>query len=217
MKTILCFGDSNTHGYDPTDAGRYPYDVRWTGALQNILGRDKYYVIEEGLNSRTTVLSDPVYDDDKSGLDMLPGLVKSHMPLDLCVIMLGTNDMKHRFSMEACDIARGAMLLIKSAKYVSADKSRTGTPCKVLLIAPPPVTEDMLTGRCSAEFGERAIRISEQLTPYLQLAAQNAGAEFLDAHALIKPSRIDGLHLSPEGHAALARAVADKVREILED
>lgn len=216
MKTILCFGDSNTHGYDPTDGGRYPYADRWPGALQLLLGRDEYYVVEEGLNSRTTVQSDPVYDDDKSGLAILPILIKSHMPVDLCIIMLGTNDMKHRFSMEACDIGRAATLLAKAARSVSADKSPTGTPCEVLLVSPPPVTDDLLTGRCADEFGERAIAISRALPPYLEAAAQNSRAQFLDAAQFVQPSSQDGLHLTPEGHHRLAEILAERVHAILD-
>ena len=215
MKTILCYGDSNTHGYDPTDAGRYPYADRWPGALQLLLGREDYYVVEEGLNSRTTVQSDPVYDDDKSGYAILPTLIKTHMPVDLCIIMLGTNDTKYRFSMQPCDIGRGAALLVKAARQVSADKSPTGTPCEVLLIAPPLITEDLLTGRCAPEFGERAIELSKKLSPYIEEAARNTGAHFLDAAPLVRPSSLDVLHLTREGHHRLAEAVAEQVRRIL--
>ncbi len=215
MKTILIIGDSNTHGYDPTDAGRYPYDVRWPGVLQQLLGRENYYVIEEGLNSRTTVQSDPVYDDNKSAADLLPVLIKTHAPVDLCIIMLGTNDLKYRFSMQPCDVGRGLCLLSKLAQRVSADKSPTGTPCSVLLVAPPPITRHLLSGRCAAEFGERALSLSAELPPWVELAAANTGAAYLDASVLVEPSPIDGLHLAPEGHRILAEAIAQKVTDLL--
>ena len=54
MKSILCYGDSNTYGLMPDSPDRYPRDVRWTGILQKKLGED-YYVIEEGLSGRTTL------------------------------------------------------------------------------------------------------------------------------------------------------------------
>ena len=216
MKTILCFGDSNTHGYNPHNGGRYAYADRWPGALQLLLGRDDYYVVEEGLNSRTTVHRDPVYDDNKSGLAVLPVLIKSHMPIDLCILMLGTNDMKHRFAVEACDIGRAATLLVKTARNVSAEKSPTGSPCEVLLVSPPPVTTDMLTGRCADEFGERALAISQALPSYLEEAARNTHAHFLDAAQFVCPDRYDGLHLTPEGHHRLAEAMAEQVRRFLQ-
>lgn len=215
MKTILCFGDSNTYGHIPPNGGRYPYEVRWPGAMQLLLGRDSYYVIEEGLNSRTTVHEDALYDDNKSGLALLPALIKSHMPLDLCILMLGSNDMKQRFSMQAADIARACALLIRTARQVSAEKSADGTPVPVLLVAPPPITPALLSGGCAGEFGERALHISAELSPWLEQTARSAGAAFLDAAALVTPSEIDGLHLSAEGHQLLARAMADKVKELL--
>ncbi|MGN1031789.1 MAG: acylhydrolase, partial [Butyricicoccaceae bacterium] len=78
MKTVLCYGDSNTHGFDPATLGRYPREVRWTGQLQKLLGPD-WYVIEEGLNSRTTALDDDCYDDNKNGLALLPAVLKTHL------------------------------------------------------------------------------------------------------------------------------------------
>lgn len=215
MKTILCVGDSNTHGFDPSNSGRYPYEMRWPGVLQQLLGRDKYYVIEEGLNSRTTVLSDPVYDDNKSAQDVLPVLIKTHMPVDLCIIMLGTNDLKQRFSMQPCDIGRGLTLLSRTAQRVSADKNPSGIPCSVLLVAPPPITPHMLTGRCAAEFGSRALSLSTQLSSWVHVAAENTGSAFLDASVLVQPSEIDGLHLTPEGHRTLAQAIAKEIDFIL--
>ena len=59
MKTILCYGDSNTWGYEPATKERYSRAERWTGILQRELGAD-YYVVEEGLNGRTTVWDDPI-------------------------------------------------------------------------------------------------------------------------------------------------------------
>lgn len=212
MKTIVCYGDSNTHGYDPENGGRYPYDVRWPGRLQNLLGREEYYIIEEGLNSRTTVNPDPCYDDNKSGMQLLPAILKTHMPMDLLIIMLGSNDMKQRFHMEPGEIARGVSLLIQTAKNVFASKGQTA---EILLIAPPPITKDLREGACYCEFGDRALRVSAALSDWYARVAQSQGIHFLDAAALVKPSAIDGLHLTPEGHAVLAAAIAERCSDIL--
>lgn len=217
MKTIVCYGDSNTHGYNPQNAGRYAYETRWPGQLQKLLGREAYYVIEEGLNSRTTVNTDACYDDNKSGVDLLPAIIKTHMPVDLLIIMLGSNDMKQRFHMEAAEIARGAALLISTAKTVSASKSPDGTPCHILLVAPPPITQSLRDGSCYCEFGDRAIRISAALSGWYERVAKSQKVEFLDAAKLVTPSDIDGLHLTPEGHTILANAIAEKCRSILND
>ncbi len=92
MKTVLCFGDSNTWGYDP-DASlaspfpiRHPHDVRWTGVLARELGAG-WRVIEEGQNGRTTVFEDP-HTPHRKGLDYLPAALESHKPLDAVVLML---------------------------------------------------------------------------------------------------------------------------------
>ena len=65
MKTIVCFGDSNTWGYSPSGLGRYPFEKRWTSILQKELGAD-YFVIPEGLNGRTTAFEDRI-EKDKNG------------------------------------------------------------------------------------------------------------------------------------------------------
>ena len=95
MKTILCYGDSNTYGLMPDSPDRYPRDVRWTGILQKKLGED-YYVIEEGLSGRTTLWDDPI-EEHKNGKKYLLPCLETHKPLDLVVIMLGTNDLDHMF------------------------------------------------------------------------------------------------------------------------
>ncbi|MGA2640810.1 MAG: GDSL-type esterase/lipase family protein, partial [Spirochaetia bacterium] len=109
MREILCFGDSNTWGYDPVTQGRFPGDVRWTGVLQAALGPG-FRVIEEGLNGRTTVWEDPV-EGDKMGKRHLPPCLESQAPLDLVVLMLGTNDTKERYSAPPADIAAGVGVL----------------------------------------------------------------------------------------------------------
>lgn len=97
MKNILCYGDSNTWGYDAETKNRFPPDVRWTGILKRTLG-EGYHVIEEGLNGRTTVWDDPI-EGYKNGREYLIPCLESHRPLDLVIIMLGTNNLKKRFSL----------------------------------------------------------------------------------------------------------------------
>ena len=111
MKTVLCYGDSNTYGYDPATGGRYDADTRWPCVLGRILG-DGYEVGEEGCNGRTTVFDDP--DDDwKIGLDYIKGIVCSHRPVDILVIMLGSNDMKICYGASCEDIAEGMRAVVK--------------------------------------------------------------------------------------------------------
>ena len=95
MKTILCYGDSNTYGYNPSNGFRYPENVRWTGRLQSALG-EGYKIIEEGCNGRTTIFDDPL-EGWKNGLGYLRPCLNSHKPVDIVIMMLGSNDLKETF------------------------------------------------------------------------------------------------------------------------
>jgi len=207
MYDILCFGDSNTWGYSPSTGQRFPRDERWTGVLQAELGKD-YRVIEEGLNGRTTVWEDPI-EGDKMGKRHLPVILESQAPLDLVVVMLGTNDLKKRFSAHAWDIAQGAGALVD---IIGASKAgKTGSAPPVLLISPPPL------GKLSAWEGmfEGGAEKSRHLSTHYQDVARLRGCHFLDATKFISSSDIDGIHFEEKEHLALGRAVAGEVRKIL--
>ncbi len=204
MKTVLCYGDSNTWGADPRSDGRYPRDVRWTGVLRATLGAD-YEVIEEGCRGRTTVWPDPI-EGDKDGKAYLPACLHTHDPIDLVIIMLGTNDLKQRFSLTAFDIAEGAGAL--ADMVTKSGNGPGGCAPRVLLVAPAPVTHmtyfaEMFTG---AEDKSRG------LAAHFHRVAQERGCLFLDAGAVVRSSEADGIHLDPQSHAALGRALAEIVR-----
>src|SRR5262249_19027184 len=135
MKTILCFGDSNTWGYDPVTGGRFPGEVRWPGVLRQALGSE-YEVIEEGLPGRTTVFDDPL-EEYKRGKDYLLPCLRSHAPLDLVLILLGTNDLQTLYAASALDSALGCDALLTVVQRSEAGPG--GVVPEALLIAPPPV------------------------------------------------------------------------------
>ena len=110
---VLCFGDSNTYGYIPDGSGRFDESVRWTGLLQKRLGQD-FHVIEEGLCGRTTVFQDALREG-RRGVDLIGTLVESHNPIDILVVMLGTNDCKTRYGASAGTIAKGMEQVIEQA------------------------------------------------------------------------------------------------------
>ena len=110
VRTILCYGDSNTWGSDPETRERFPEDVRWPGVLRKRLD-EEYRVIEEGLPGRTTVRDGPIEGDHKNGRTYLMACLESHRPIDLITLMLGTNDLKAHFGSSASDIAQGAASL----------------------------------------------------------------------------------------------------------
>ena len=204
MKSVVCFGDSNTYGYDPVTGDRFPETVRWTGLLQGLLG-DGYKVIEEGLNGRTTVFEDP-NDDWKKGVDYIKGILCTHRPVDYLVIMLGSNDMKNIFNASPDAIASGLNEIVQKTEKVMDLKQ--GYVPKILIVSPPEITTDVLTGPFSGSFNEAAIDKSKRLAEFYKNVADKHGCMFLDAKLYIKPSKEDGLHLDPEGHKGLAEAIA---------
>lgn len=207
MKTILCYGDSNTWGYQPGTGERFPPDERWTGVLGTALA-DGYAVIEEGLNARTTVRDDPI-EEHKNGRDYLRPCLASHQPLDLVVILLGVNDLKARFSASASDIADGAGALVDIVQKSGAGPN--GGPPEVLLIAPPAVVS--LTEL--AEMFEGAEAKSRKFPAQYRRVAEKYRCELLDASEVVASSDLDGIHLDRGEHAKLGQAVADRVKNVL--
>ncbi len=208
MKRILCYGDSNTWGYDPENGKRFPADVRWTGVLRQELSSDCFEVIEEGLNGRTTVWDDPI-EGYKNGKEYLIPCLESHRPLDLVVIMLGTNDLKKRFSLSALDVSLGAAELVDVVRRggYGPEEKRS----QVLLLAPPPVFE---IGEW-AEMLEGATEKSRLLAGHFRRRAEERHCEFLDVSEIAVSSPIDGIHFEAAEHRKLGRAVAGRILEIL--
>lgn len=213
MKTILCYGDSNTWGFIPGSVtadslyiGRYSRDIRWTGQLQRNLG-NKYHIIEEGLNARTTNLD---YSDfiGRNGKTYLYPCVYSHAPVDLIVLMLGANDLKSFFNRSASDIAMGMEELIQVIQSTSYGADML-TPPKILLIGYPiPSHENAYNGL----FKNCISRAKELISLYKELAARY-NCYFLNAEK-ITPNEIDGLHFDEKNHKEFALMIAEKIKEI---
>jgi len=204
MKQIFCFGDSNTWGFNPITHGRYEYQERWLGIVQNRFGND-YRIIEEGLNGRTTVWQDPI-EGYKSGKDYLIPCLETHSPLDLVIIMLGTNNLKKRFSLSAYDIAVGAAVLVDLVS-----KSNCGNQGKapdILLIAPTTIG-DLNNSWLADMFGrEQGTITSHQLAQHFSRVAENFGCYFLDAALIAEPCAQDAIHFDLEGHQKIGLAIA---------
>lgn len=212
MKTILCYGDSNTYGYNPSNGLRYPEDVRWTGRLQALLGRD-YRVIEEGCNGRTTVFDDPL-EGWKNGLDYLRPCLNSHKPVDIVILMLGSNDLKKTFHADARKIAGGAETLVEVIQSFTQEKQ--GFVPDIILISPPEIGEGISYSPFGISFGADAVSRSREFPYWYRKAAQKHGCVFFDAAKHIRPSQEDSLHLSAESHAKLAEELYKTLRALPE-
>lgn len=206
--TILCFGDSNTYGAVPTLArvGRHRFapSRRWTGILQRRLGKD-WQVVEEGHPSRTTVWDDPIEGAHKNGLRALPVCLESHMPIDLVILMLGTNDLKHRFAASPGDIADSIEVLVKAVQ--GSEAGRGGAAPAVMVVAPPPIIEVDWIGELFLGGAPK----SQKLGARFRQVAERCAAAFLDAGAIVESSTVDGIHLDDDAHRALAAAIGDMV------
>jgi lysophospholipase L1-like esterase len=216
MKNILCFGDSNTWGYDPAGTAgapyvvRHPHDVRWTGVLARELGAD-FRVIEEGQNGRTTVHDDP-FTICRKGKDYLPACLESHKPLDLVIMMLGSNDLKLIFNVPAMEIAAGAGVLAKM--ILGSDAGLKAKAPKLLLICPPAVVDMSRAPDIAEKFGDAAQR-SRRLPRHYEALAGQLGCAYLNSQEIVETSLIDGIHLEAGEHLKLGKAVAGMVREML--
>jgi lysophospholipase L1-like esterase len=213
IRTVLCFGDSNTHGSKPTlsrgQGHRFDVSRRWPGVLAAELG-EGWSVIEEGHPGRTTVHDDPIDGPQKNGLKALPVVLESHRPLDVVIVMLGTNDFKCRFSVCAGDIADAIEVLLSSIK--SSCAGADGAAPTIVLIAPPKMKE---IGRLGEMFSGGAAK-SDELGLLLADLARRHDVAFLDASGVVESSVIDGIHLDEHAHRSLGSAVARTVKATMQ-
>ena len=210
MITVLAYGDSNTYGYNPRTGLRYPEDIRWTGLLSSHLG-SRYRVIEEGCNGRTTIYDDPI-DGWKNGLDYLKPCLHSHKPVDIVIMMLGTNDLKSVFGLSAQQIAEGAGVLVDTIQRFTLEKY--GHQPKIVLISPPEIGPGISSSPFYGSFLEDAIDRSRQFPRYYKEVAEKYGCVYFNAAEWIKPSRVDSLHLDPEAHRILAERLSEVIKEM---
>lgn len=214
MKTVLCYGDSNTFGYVPKaydsleGVRRYSRDVRWPGRLQTLLGGG-YHVIEEGLSGRTTVFDDPTMPG-RRGIDYLLPCLMTHQPVDLLLIMLGTNDTKVFFAATAKVIASGLEELIKAALNPYVYDARKAP--QILVVSPILLGEGINPGSC---FDQASAGRAAGLADAYREVAGLYGCHFFNAALHAEPSPVDGVHLDEEGHRAIAEAMAGRIKAIL--
>ncbi len=207
-RTILCFGDSNTHGTPPmtaySETRRFDAATRWTGVMRRGLPAD-WTVIEEGHPGRTTVHDDPINGAHKNGLRSLPVALESHRPIDLVVMMLGTNDFQVKYSVTAIDIARPMDALIATISQSAANPVMG--PLDLMIVAPPPVRETARSPRCSPAPRPRHADLPAISKP----RHGKYDAAFLDAGKHISVCAEDGVHFDEAAHATLGSAIADAV------
>ena len=187
MKQILCFGDSNTWGYDPKTGERYAWGVRWTSILQEKLGTENAHIIE-----------------GRKGAAFLPTLLESHAPLDAIVLMLGTNDCKKIYRADETVIGLGIERLLALIRERQPQ-------AKILLVSPIHLGSDVWRDGYDPEFDERAVAVSHRLKEVYQTLANAYHTEFLAASDCATYSQADMEHMEESGHRNLAEAIYEKL------
>ena len=208
MITVLCYGDSNTYGFIPETGRRFPFDVRWTGILQQRLIASAR-IIEEGLNGRTTVYDEPLRVG-KNGATYLPILFESHSPVDIVVLMLGINDLLDFFELTARDAARGISRLVDTIRICSGSLDY---PAPTIVIVAPPIALPLAPEMKKHCPGDPAK--SYQLGAEFKRVAEAQDCLFIDAAQIVTTSEVDGVHLDAENHKKLGLAVAELLAKLV--
>jgi lysophospholipase L1-like esterase len=206
-RSILCYGDSNTWGYDAATEQRFGRWERWPGVLQRELG-DAFHVIEEGLGGRTTIFDVPG-EPDRNGLTPLPMVLESHAPLDLVVVALGVNDV-FLPGVGAAWVGRGVERLVETIAATTFGRAEQAPA--VVAVAPPPIgplpaaDEAMAPGarEASLSFAREYRRVCAPL-----------GVRVLDLGPVCEPTPEDGIHFDRDAHRAIGLAVGEVVRALL--
>ncbi|SFJ18784.1 SGNH/GDSL hydrolase family protein [Aerobium aerolatum] len=211
MKTILCYGDSITWGSAPATGERHPFEVRWPNVLQKALGPE-VQVITDGLRGRTTGFDEHLAACDRNGVRILPTSLYTHAPLDLVILMLGSNDMKPAIAGTALAAMQGMRRLVEIVR-LNATRDRTTEPPEVLIVAPPALCET-----ANFEFAAMfagGIEHSKMLASLYSDLADAEGCGFFDAGSVAQTSPIDGVHLDENNTRAIGKGLEPIVRMML--
>lgn len=208
---ILCYGDSNTWGYNPVDATRY--NKRWTKELARLLPEDE--IIEEGLNGRTFSSDDPEWPG-RNGLDVLPVLLRTHRPLDLVIVMLGSNDLKKFFSMTEKKLVSALNITIDTIR--NENLAIPYAVPSVLVVAPVLLGDSIITTSKWADvFNKNSLLLSRRTSELFRQVSNRRKTFFCDASEIAHPSDYDALHLDEENHLRLAEALAAEINTFREN
>jgi lysophospholipase L1-like esterase len=202
-KHLVVYGDSNTYGYDAQNDGRFDSETRYPRLLQKLLG-ENWLVFEEGLPGRTSVFEDPI-TEGLSGIQSITPILMSHAPVDVLIIMLGTNDTKVRFGCNADLIARGLRRLVRKALNTECWRDAP----KILLVCPPPILPIYRNSVIFDMMGPDCDLKSQKLAEPLEKVAEELHISFLNASEIegVSMHEFDGMHLSAEAHKKLAEAI----------
>lgn len=200
MKKILCYGDSNTFGFNPSNFKRYSSDIRWTGVLQKILGSE-FLIINEGCNNRTGFV-DCIEGFKQSSLLHFPALIKNIGSIDILVLALGTNDVQFFYELTELDIEKGLNFLVKEFRKYNKKS-------EIIIVPPVRIDETILNGYFACQFDKTSILKSEKYHYRYKISAEMLNCNYIDFNDFVLPSNIDGLHYDEKSHKIIAQNFAD--------
>ncbi len=205
MINILCYGDSNTYGFNPENGTRFDANTRWTGVLGKLLG-SSFSVIEAGMNNRTGFFDNPD-GIAQSGAKHLPECLKNCDKIDICVLGLGANDLQFIFDINEDVVEKGLKRLISHIKEYSKE-------AEIILVTPPILFKNLLDGYFACQFDEKSIENSKKIKPIYKKVAENENCNLIEIDKFVTPSESDGLHFSAESHKIIGKVIAEKITQI---
>lgn len=205
MRTVLAFGDSLTWGSRPDSPLRHAHADRWPNRLSD--GLAGIQVISEGLRGRTTCFDQPSYPAQMNGGALLPTLLDSHAPVELVILMLGSNDIYFGFG--PIRAVQGLERLVEMIRHHPLRMGALPAP-DILLTAPPAMVASDL-----GDLSEEMIAASRDYPVLVAGLAEQAGCGFFDAGSVAAASPLDGIHLDAPNTRAIGEALIAPVREIL--
>lgn len=198
MRKILCFGDSNTYGFNPKDGSRYDINTRWSGRLKNICE-----VTEAGCNNRTAFSDNPA-GDNFTGYKILPQYLKPHF--DYIFVQIGINDLQKSYNVNLNDFENGMTKFFNLIKLYS-------TSSKVIILAPCVIKENILNSYFKLFFDENSIEKSKLILPVYKKIAKQNNYTLVDLNEITDTSNIDGLHYEPEQHKIIYNTVIQLISQ----
>jgi len=201
MKKILCYGDSNTFGFNPKNGARFDINTRWSGILKNNL-KESFEVIEEGLNNRSGFVDD-TNDLNYSAFLHLPKILEKHKDIDILIFAIGTNDSQFRFNVDYETIEKRLENIINLIKNKNI---------KPIIIPPVKLTKQILKGTFVNFFDEKSIVKSEKIFPIYKKIADKYDCSYFDFNDFVEPSIVDGLHYDELSHQIIAQKLSDFIK-----
>lgn len=193
MKKILCYGDSNTFGFNPLDFSRFDESTRWTSILQKNL-KNEYEIIEEGMCDRTGFVDNPKGDLYSAQRHFSDCLTKF---FDIIILAIGTNDLQFQYDIEFDVVQKGLKTLINKAK----EKSE-----KIIIIPPVILGKNILEGYFKIQFDEKSIKKSREIGEIYKKISKDLNCYLFDINEFAKPAN-DGLHYDAKTH----KMIGDKL------